>query len=303
MSCRVHQLPREIVLQILQHVRQLSALDGSHASIVPSLQCCTRWYELGRQVLYGRTVLKTYSLVHFVKRFSQDSADNRQTLALITSLTISVSVGEPQASYDSTSSEDDGSAGENEESFKEEGERQLRAPLTRLCMILPRMSHLTTFTLSADAFSIPSWTQDEVPGHLLSSLLTHLPISCVNLELDLHNDKNDETHPCPIIAGLLPRLNHLRLRMQCMCPALFGAATASRHLVYPSLRTCIVNCNTLFGKAVPCNAPTRQKKKSPRDFPAASDLLIKALEDLYLQKRLPRIKHLNVITEIGRAHV
>ena len=138
---------------------------------------------------------------------------------------------------------------------------------------------------------MPYWATAVIPGPILSTILIHLPNSCVNLELDLDNYGSEETHACPAIQSLLPRLHHLRLHLRSMCPALCSPNTACHDQVYPSLKTCIVNCSPKIGQTNPCNHTSNDSMV----LEGENNSLIKSLSDIHFNHMLPCIERLVVI--------
>lgn len=118
---------------------------------------------------------------------------------------------------------------------------------------IARMVNLTTFsfTITRKETTVGFW----IPRPIIADLLRDLPSSCVNLEIDTRGHDfltHGYGHLCDNIRAVLPRLHHLRLRLNVMCPALFGTGycTGPRDNVYanfkpvnaPYLRTVAINC-------------------------------------------------------------
>jgi hypothetical protein len=100
------------------------------------------------------------------------------------------------------------------------------------------------------------------PVATLAPIIDALPKSCVNLELDTGgwdaSPKEGDPHLCVSIRRVLPRMQHVRLRLRFMCSAIFGEGhlvpserLRARSICYtkeyepislPNMRTLLVNC-------------------------------------------------------------
>lgn len=130
--------------------------------------------------------------------------------------------------------------------------KELLSPLDNFPAVLAQMTNLATFSLSITLFGQYTPHKDTV-GLILSAL----PKSCINLELDLDIKFNDAdtglAHVCEAIRDLLPRLHNLRLNIGTLCPGLFspnlamdGSIKDETHFqarVYKSLKSLVINCD------------------------------------------------------------
>lgn len=97
---------------------------------------------------------------------------------------------------------------------------------------------------------------------ILVQLVEALPPSCVNLELDTSgNDarvEGDQTHLCDSFRDVLPRMQHVRLRVR-SCEALFtDPSTPDQTIGLPHLKSFIYTCSRPPGKPLPtCHHPGR----------------------------------------------
>lgn len=98
------------------------------------------------------------------------------------------------------------------------------------------MKNLTSFSLRIDKFPPAGRAEGHrndplgarMKTRTLRCLLEALPKSCIDVELDTRGrdddrvcyfnpDYNDHVHLCPTIRNLLPRLQHVRLRLGSLC--------------------------------------------------------------------------------------
>lgn len=144
------------------------------------------------------------------------------------------------------------------------GSTQIRR-LRRLAALLSEMRNLSTFSF---IFSDPRSRNPhprQLPRHVITTILEKLPTSCVNLEIDTNGLDflvPNKPHFCDMLRRVLPRLQHLRLRLTYMCPAIFatgfnqhgtiGDRSAFTSMVAPSLKTVVINCRTGFWTTGDC---------------------------------------------------
>ncbi|KAI4864553.1 hypothetical protein F4820DRAFT_329885 [Hypoxylon rubiginosum] len=219
MAPPIAKLGPEILLEIFEWLSQ----DGN-ATLVPSVLCCRKWQPLVLSVLYGDVVLTQRRLAKFVER----STDHK-----IRSLTLRLEAI-PVNPYDPSEA-------------KQTAESRLEA-LRRLCLRIAGMKP-AALSISVD-FPFPFTASQEI-----SSILDHLPACCVSLEIDLRygssianftTDSQAHLHLCDSIRATIPRLQHLRLRLPLICPAIFSAEPPSRNAARqviraPMLKTCLIN--------------------------------------------------------------
>lgn len=148
-SCRINQLPLELLVQIFDYVQQPSSSSTTpkspttDPSITSCLLCCTKWHELALPMLYRDIVLGNQNFVPFTRwRLSQPPPEKYpDVLKLVRSLTVSLNArtlvdlpaGRPLLETDE----------------KENAQiKELLLPLERLPVDLAQMTSLTTFSLS-----------------------------------------------------------------------------------------------------------------------------------------------------------
>ncbi|KAJ8070644.1 hypothetical protein OCU04_001015 [Sclerotinia nivalis] len=133
----------------------------------------------------------------------------------------------------------------NIESGNRNGTRQLWDQLQRFAELLPDFSNLATFSLNVVSKGKNGFW---IPRPLIASLIIALPQTCVAVQIDTQGQDLAEpksAHLCNAIRTILPRLQHLRLRLSTICNSLFQAEAET--IRAPSLETLLINC---LGKSV-----------------------------------------------------
>lgn len=104
-------------------------------------------------------------------------------------------------------------------------------------------------------------TDDDLAG----SILTSLPESCLDLELNVESlaivRDRETSHVCQNLWKALPRLRHVRLQTNCICPEFCGPAfeldgSLEKKIeprVYLRLESLIINCLPDFVGPVDCH--------------------------------------------------
>lgn len=219
---------------ILQHAQN----TPNQSSFVACLLCCHLWYNLGLSLLCNGITLRNTNLQAFLSRFPS------RNLASVRFLTISI-----EASYDDL------------ELF---GSIQARR-LQRLSEAIPRMINLSSFSFT---FSDPRSGNPhplQLPRPVITELVYSLPTSCVNLEIDTNGLDflvPHTPHLCHALRFVLPRLQHLRLRLADICPGIFAWGfnrdgtiedpVDINPMAAPSLKTIVINCRTGIWSAGAC---------------------------------------------------
>lgn len=123
-------------------------------------------------------------------------------------------------------------------------------------------SMVEMMTFSFKVSTLPNAVGFWIPRPLITEFVKILPKTCVNVEIDSRG-KDDSTpgvaHLCDALCEILPRLQHLRLRLSTLCPAMLGDGfnltqssdmlSKFRPVAAPQLKTLIINCipRTIFG--------------------------------------------------------
>lgn len=111
-----------------------------------------------------------------------------------------------------------------------------------IAQLLPAMDRLISFFLILEQRS-----ESHIPQRSITRLVEDLPISCTSLELDTHanDDRNNDyhgtpSHVCTALRRIMPRIQHVRLRIGAMCASMFGTGHIERMQIgegeYPFLR-------------------------------------------------------------------
>lgn len=212
---------------------------------------CRRWCDLAVPILYHDVVLHNRNISSFTAAISSSNA------SYVRSLTISIDAEPPAPPINHIDSAIYAGVAESE-SLKESAVTQrLWHQLSQLGPTLARMTVLTTFSLrvvSVGAFGF--W----LPRPLLAALVRQLSRTCVNLEIDTQGfdcRRPGVGHLCQEIQAVLPRLQHLRLRLAVMCCRIFGDGFTAHGTIEdelkftpitaPVLRTVVINCDSNWG--------------------------------------------------------
>jgi hypothetical protein len=196
--------PDEILIAVLTQLKRSSETNQNLTS------CCLvnrRWYGATAPILYGNVALDQDSLIRFCEHFEVSKYG-----AYVHSLTVSL---QPYDDF---------------------------APTAPLVPFLFQLENLRSFS-----FQFRRGFYNTVPQLALVRLVDALPISCTNLELDTFGyearEAGEQTHLCDSLRKILPRLQHVRLRLR-TCEALFADPSAPENLVrLPNIRTFIYNCS------------------------------------------------------------
>ncbi|KAI1402790.1 hypothetical protein F4819DRAFT_453377 [Hypoxylon fuscum] len=267
----IAKLGHEILIEIFEYL----ALDGT-ATLVPSLLCCRRWHLLILSILYGDVFLDQQRLA----KFTDNCTDYE-----IRSLTVQLDAI-PINPYNPLEAAQTAAA--RLEALQRLG--------LRIKGIKPR-----TLSISVD-IPYPYTAASEI-----SSILDNLPASCTGLELDMRHgscfaghganvnrsDKNPHPRLCNSIRSVLPQLQHLRLRLPALCPAIFSTEASGQQPNFrvaraTMLTTCVINLSLREPGSVPqgawatsCSDDTRQTPYigSQHELPSALPQVLPVLED------------------------
>jgi hypothetical protein len=182
---------------------------------------------------------------------------------------------------------------------------ELWANLEKLRLSIHRMIRLESFSFSIVRGN--AWRGFWIPRPLVAKLVSQLPPTCINLELDMNNfDATDKAsdyagnseHLCESICQLLPQLQYLRLRVASLCPSICRNGTTQA----PNLLQLIIRMDigSTVDQTKVCGTyeETALREYSP-PIPSASSDISKCLRLLWENQHLPKIKTIYVI-EIQR---
>lgn len=237
------ELPQEVLLIVLKQLRNRS----SPSSFLSYLFTCRRWCNLGLRLLHDVVILRNSNLESFLTGFSHAK------LFLVKSLTIRIDPVSPKVN----------SAGKYEEDREEiddkgsSGSRALWGQLERLVAMISKMNTLSIFSFIVSSQQL-TFVGFWIPSSIIASMLENLSKSCVNLEIDTAGKESSRffsVHLCDKIRAVLPRLQHFRVRLYRICPAMFCSevdedGTINRHSIAQfasSLKTVIISCDMPYG--------------------------------------------------------
>ncbi|KAI1294402.1 hypothetical protein F5Y03DRAFT_387672 [Xylaria venustula] len=218
----------QLVPDILLEIFNLLALDSrkSNAPLLSSILCCQKWRPLASSVLYRHVVLDQTRLEAFLMN---------RTKCKLTSLTVKmdllgVNPGDPSPAIAIANAR--------------------KNCLQKLSSVIGELNP-TTLSLSVD---LP-FPCTAVP--MVIAILNCLPESCTALEIDLKHSGSfvphmtpdsalPQPHLCESIRRVLPRLEHLRLRLPLLCSDIFcgtpsGQDANPQIIRAPLLKTCLIN--------------------------------------------------------------
>ncbi|KAF3051002.1 hypothetical protein E8E11_002683 [Didymella keratinophila] len=127
-----------------------------------------------------------------------------------------------------------------------------------LVPLLPRFCNLRSFS-----FWLGKGSHNIIPQSILVKLVEALPSSCVNLELDTSGDdvraEGDASHLCDSLRRVLPRMQHVRLRIRSCEAFIADPLTPDQTIHLPHLKSFIYSCMR-SGRPLPT---CRNTQKSP----------------------------------------
>lgn len=294
----IERLPLEIFSNILKRVRN----STTPSSFFSCLLCCKGWRDTALPVFYQDIVLRNSNLELFLRSFPESCHH------FVRSLTISITSDNATDPIELDLPE----YREEVERLKKTlspGSKVLFQHLAELSQIVGYMTALSTFSfvLGSEGVGMGFW----IPRPTITTILEKLPVSCVNVEVDskgVDHCQPGKAHLCDSIRGILPRLQHLRLRLRLLCPAIFGEGFTADGIVEdasnfkpisaPNLKTAMINCNSANSRySRVCG--TLQYPETP-DFihqtsPEARIYLTSCLRLLVERSSFPEVKRLWVL--------
>ncbi|KAI0471356.1 hypothetical protein F4859DRAFT_485401 [Xylaria cf. heliscus] len=221
----------ELVPDILLEIFNLLTLDSkkSNASLISSILCCQKWRPLASSVLYRHVVLDQGRLEMFV---------NNHMSCEVTSLTVTMdAVG----------------VDPSDPSIAIHKANVRNVSLRKLCSFIEDIKPRAV-SISVD-MPFPCTATREV-----ASIVNNLPESCTGLEIDMRHSSSFSPnsvptaapgvpqaypHLCDSVRTVLPQLQHLRLRLPVLCPAIFTNPSSQdlhhQAIHTPLLKTCLIN--------------------------------------------------------------
>jgi F-box-like len=281
-SSPIGRLSNELLSSILLQFK----LGSSAPSLLPCLLCCKAWYSVALPLLYHDVRLTNPNLEPFLKYFSVSAS------SLVRSLTLYLDDIQPELQADAphpyafVEDEDD------MQRSGSQGSKRLWGHLRDVATKVAKMVGLVTFSLytSHKPRNVGFW----LPRPTIAAIVEALPESCVNLEIDTRGrdtSPSGSVHLCAAVRATLPRLRNLRLRLDTMCPAMFGDDfdpndpakffSNYRPLATSSLQTVLVNCaaGSMFSSRASICGPSQEslynefEDRNPRAYFAMVDSL------------------------------
>lgn len=172
--------------------------------------------------------------------------------------------------------------------------------LRNLARALQHMTALTTFSLSITRCKCTFW----LPRDILTDLVRNLPLRCRNLEIDTNNldqvreEVGVDEHLCKAISRVVPNLQHLRLRLTAMCPALFQVASAP---ILETVSVVCINSDPLNSETETCRTlPDAPATRLNSDGQNVAPHIARSLRALVVSSQCPRLKLATVTDVTGR---
>lgn len=205
-------IPNDLLVAVLT---QLKRTTQTNQDLTSCSLVNRRWCLVTAPILYGNIALKQDNTIRFCEHLEASKYG-----AYIRSLTICL---QPY---------------ENPE------------PTAQLVPLLPQFENLRSFS-----FWLSKGYHDTISQIALVRLVDALPISCTNLELDAlgfdTREEEEQAHLCDALRRILPRMQHVRLRLR-TCEALFvDPSTPDSPIRLPNIKTLICNCARPPGTPLP----------------------------------------------------
>ena len=172
--------------------------------------------------------------------------------------------------------------------------QRLWADLEELAAKLSKVSKLVSFSVAL----VPNMVTEGFffKRETLGTLVSSLPRSCTALSLDTRGEDRDVPgtgHLCEALHKILPRLEHLRLRLALLCPSIFSPSFESSGVLstrasetplvtFPALKTCVVNlcARPMFGHTLTCGTRLEPGWTEARQGPEARVSCLRALQTI-----------------------
>ena len=214
MKTCITDLPIEVFTIIMKLVRNASDRE-EQAAFAPCLCYCRYWYNVAKPILWTDVVLRNQNLAIFVAQCTPESA------IFIRSLTIRVSVDRTNRKVEKAElkkAKDNGTMDEFCRISTQYGNSKcldLSTNLLNLVKAIKNMVQLTTFsfTIAPQDTTRPDLPHGQLRNDDLQELLEALPMTCVNVELDIAEHPSwlrGRLNLYDTLRRLMPRLRILR---------------------------------------------------------------------------------------------
>ena len=277
-------LPDDLVILI---ATELKREGGTTTDLLNFTLVSKRWQHLGLPIFYGNITLTNTTLVRFVDsfnagtyggyvrsltaRFETDSGVHPETLAMFTGphgpplMSSEFSGGGMSTDFSGfgmstnftgsgMSTDFSGFGASSGSPYPASTPAKVNDMLERLVPMIPQFVDLRSFSLV-----VAPAPHRLIRRATIIALLDALPATCTNLELDTHaqdhREEDEKAHVCDAVRNLLPRMQHVRIRVGAMCSAMFSADQESHApredgatdddlntVTTPHLRSLVLNC-------------------------------------------------------------
>ncbi|ORY09998.1 hypothetical protein BCR34DRAFT_602457 [Clohesyomyces aquaticus] len=263
-SSSMAKLPAEILFEISVRVKATAATPKD---LLPCVFVSKRWKAAFSSVLYGNIAVTDAVLGIFLDRLNVDEYGS-----CIRSLTVHL-----------TSARAD-----------------IELRLTQLSEKMHKFTKLLSFSFRQDVKCHMS-----IPTSCFKLIVESLPNTCVNLELDTNSHNTSNTtkindHVCESIHRILPRMEHLRLRLSKICSSLFIDKADRLQPVDPDFRL-LPNIKSLV---ICCFAPWGARTGVCYEFRLGWPEVTKTLENLLeMDPGVPRDSYIYMLTDGIEPHL
>ena len=293
----IDALNPDVLGLVLDHVLCSSSTATSSRSFLSTILCCRRWRDIARPLYYKDLTLTNRTLPRFARKFT--SAANAQA---VHSLSVAITPDNSHRQPDAKPGTQD--FAEGLALISREGclpAQRLWADMEVLATRLPAMSNLVSFSLAL----VPNTVTEGFffNRETLGTLVLSLPKSCTALSLDTRGEDRDVPgtgHLCDALHTVLPRLEHLRLRLALLCPSVFSplfeasgvlstGASEVPLVTFPALKTCVVNlcARPMFGHTLMCGTRLEPGWTEARQGPEARIACLRALQTVADEQSVP----------------
>ena len=241
----ITRLPPELLNIVFRFVK----FSGPRQNVISCLLVCRHWYEVATPLAWISVSLRNENIERFVN-IAECLPWQR---GFVRSLSLQLNGARPneqkrKCNYPYKK------LGFANRTHKEAA--RIWNTIERLARIIEvGMKGLVSFSLRMDKPVMGTWFaiySEEVwmRSSTVAKVLDALPISCVDLELDMNGRDNDtfqpgcgSNHLCTTLQTSLPRLRHLRLRMRTLCPRLLLTGVSPNFMLAaaPNLRSLLIS--------------------------------------------------------------
>lgn len=228
-------LPDDILIVITTQLKRTSSKNGDLFSL---LLVSKQWYQITVPILYGNVALTDTTIGKFGRCLNAP----RYSFHL-RSLTLHIEAKEHTTSSYGQVLDFDSHRG-----------TLLEEKIVGVSTLIPGMQRLSSFSLNLEREKFRM-----VRRVVIIDLIGRLPDSVTSLEIDTRGqdqcDPHQQIHICDALRAVLPRMQHIRIRLASMCCALFGTRTREPQpsprwepTKLPNLKSLVVSCSLPNGQ-------------------------------------------------------